>query len=200
MRIVENSPSRLVLRDRTYWISLVCFGAALIGLVYIGLHRGDLRALLPPGLFVLFGAAFLHATDVTFDRIDRRCVMRRLDVVKRTRREWLFHDLTDIKVDISALGEHDGVSCRLALVTADETIPLTASFEPGLDRYNAMRAVLVEVVFPPGHRPPATDPVRDLAVAGRTIEAVKLLRQREKLDLTEAVKRVEAMRVMPGGP
>jgi hypothetical protein len=35
MRIAENTPSRLVLRDRTLWISAVCFtaAAALVGRV-----------------------------------------------------------------------------------------------------------------------------------------------------------------------
>ena len=197
MRIVENSPSRLVLRDRTYWVTIVCFAAALFGAGYFALHRGDPRELIPTALFVAFGLAFLRATDVVFDRIDRRCVVRRLDVVKVTRTELLFHDLTDIRVDVSALGESGGVSCRLALVTASGTVPLTASFEPDLARYTAMREVIVGVIFPSGHLPPPSDPARDLARAGRLVEAVAVLRQRDKLTLTDAMDRAKAMRDAP---
>jgi hypothetical protein len=199
MRIVENSPTRLVLRDRTYWITIVCFAAALFGAGYFALHRGDPRQLIPIGLFAAFGLAFLRSTDVVFDKIDRRCVVRRRDMVKVTSTELLFHDLTDIKVDVSALGERGQVSCRLALVTASQTLPLTASFEPDLTRYNTMREAIVAVVFGPGRNaPPPSDPARDLARAGRIVEAVAVLRQRDKLSLTEAMDRAKAMRDAPG--
>ena len=197
MRIVENSSSRLVLRDRTYWITIVCFAAALFGAGYFALHPGDPRELVPTALFIAFGLAFLHSTDVVFDKIDRRCVVRRLDVVKVTNTELLFHDIKDIKVDVSALGERGRVTCRLALATATGPLPLTASFEPDLDRYTEMRAIIAGVVFPPGQQPPPSDPARDLARAGRLVEAVAVLRQRDKLSLTDAMARATAMRDAP---
>ena len=197
MRIVENSASRLVLRDRTCWITIACFAASLFGAGYFALHRGDPRELIPTALFVVFGLAFLHSTDVVFDKIDRRCVMRRLDVMKATTTELLFHDLTDIKVDVSALGESGQTSCRLALATSWGTVPLTASFEPDLKRFTAMREEIVAVVFPSGRQPPPSDPARDLARAGRLVEAVAMLRQRDKLSPTDAMDRAKAMRDAP---
>lgn len=198
MRIVENSSSRLVLKDQTYWITIVCFAAALFGAGYFALHRDDLRELIPAVLFAAFGLAFLHSTDVVFDKIDRRCLVRRRDVTRLTRTELLFHDISDIKVDVSALGSKGDVSCRLALQTASGAMPLTASFEPGLQRFTAMRDVIVGVVFASGRQPPPSDPARDLARAGRLVESVAVLRQRDGLNLTDAMDRARAMRDAPG--
>jgi hypothetical protein len=84
-------------------------------------------------------------------------------------------------------------SCRLSLVTATASYPVTASYEPSLERYSQMRETIVDAVFAVGHRPQPADPVRDLVRQGRTIDAVALLRKREGLDLTAAVARVGAL-------
>jgi hypothetical protein len=68
MRISENTPSHLKLRDRTLWISAVCFAAAAILLLRFAFDRDQSEQLIPAGLSLMFGLAFLHATDVTFDK------------------------------------------------------------------------------------------------------------------------------------
>jgi len=73
MRISENTPSHLKLRDRTLWISAVCFAAAAILLVRFAFDRDQSEQLIPAGLSLMFGLAFLHATDVTFDKSARIC-------------------------------------------------------------------------------------------------------------------------------
>jgi hypothetical protein len=85
MRITENTPSRLRLRDRTLWISAVCFAAAAIFVVRFAFDRDQPAVLIPAALFAMFGLAFLRATDVTFDKIERVCAIRRLDVLRLTR-------------------------------------------------------------------------------------------------------------------
>lgn len=198
MRITENTAARLTLRDRTLWVSVICFGAGLFGAAFFMLHPGPLQQLIPSALFIAFGLAFLRATDVTFDKDRRVCVMRRLDVLKVTRRQFAFDDITDIDVEVSSGGEDSrSLTCRLALATKAGVVALTASYEPDFARYNRMRDQIVDFLFAAASRPVADDPVRRLAKAGRVIDAVRVLRQRDGLDLTTARERVEDMRNAP---
>jgi hypothetical protein len=195
MRIVENTPSRLVLRDRTLWISAVLLGAAAVLLVhYVRAHD----QLIPALVSVAFALAFLRSTDVTFDKSEGICTLRRLDMLRLTSTRLEFRDLKDIRVETCPMDDSHAGTCRLALVTASATLPLTASYEPSLERYNQMRETIVEAVFPARRRPVAVDPVQDLVRQGRTIDAVALLRQREGLDLTSAVARVDEMQKAAG--
>jgi hypothetical protein len=59
-----------------------------------------------------------------------------------------------------------------------------------------MRGSIVDLVFAGRAPPPVFDPVRSLAVAGRLIDATKLLRERSNLSLTDA--RDEVMRLSGG--
>jgi hypothetical protein len=198
MRITENTPSHLRLRDRTLWISAVCFAAAAILAVRFAFDRGQSEELIPAVLSLLFGLAFLRATDVTFDKIRRICTMRRFDVLRVSRTRLAFADIVDARVEIAQMPDNTAVlSCRLSLVTASAKIPLTASYEPDQKRYNAMRDTVLEAVFGDRQRPAALDPVRMLVKEGRIIDAVAVLRMRDGLDLTTASARVDELRNAP---
>jgi hypothetical protein len=195
MRIVEDNPSCLVLRERSLWVSFVCFGGALFLAVASAFGREGLQPLLPAALFALFGIAFLRSTDVVVDKARRTCTVRRRDVLRVTRLELGFDAIDDIVVDTRTDAEAPGLFvCRLSLVTKDGPVPLSAVYQPDLDRYQAMRDVLAEALFAGRVAPAAADPVRTLLAAGRTIDAVALLRTRDGLGLTEARAKVEEMR------
>jgi hypothetical protein len=198
MRITENTSSRLILRDRTLWISAVCFAGAAAILAGVAFDYDQPDQLIPAALCVLFGLPFLRATDVTFDKIDRICAIRRFDVVRMTRTRLAFADITDVRVEIAPMPD-DGatISCRLSLATASAVVPLTASYAPDQPRYNAMRDAVLETVFRDGSRPAALDPVRMLVKEGRIIDAVTILRVRDGLDLTTASARVDELRKAP---
>jgi hypothetical protein len=195
MRITENTPSRLRLRDRTLWISAVCFAAAAIFVVRFAFDRDQPAVLIPAALFAMFGLAFLRATDVTFDKIERVCAIRRLDVLRLTRIRLAFAEITEARVEIAPMPDNPAVPpCRLSLVTPSAVVPLTTGYEPSQQRYHAMRDAVLEAVLADGKRPAAPDPVRMLAKAGRIIDAVAMLRARDGLDLTTASKRVDELR------
>jgi hypothetical protein len=198
MRISENTPSHLRLRDRTLWISAICFAAAAIFVVRFAFGRDQPALLIPAALFVIFGLGFLHATDVTFDKIGRLCDIRRLDVVRLTRMRLPFSEIADVRVEIVPMPDNPAVPpCRLSLVTASAVLPLTASYEPDQERYNAMREAVLDAVFGDGQKPAAPDPIRMLAKQGRIIDAVAMLRVRDGLDLATARARVDELRRAP---
>jgi hypothetical protein len=198
MRVTENTSSRLTLRDRTLWISAICFAAAAVIIARVAFDYDQSEQLIPAALCVLFGLPFLRTTDVTFDKIDRICAIRRFDVLRMTRTHLAFADITDIRVEIAPMPDDAAsISCRLSLVTASAVVPLTASYEPDQERYNAMRDTVLEAVFNDGARPAALDPVRMLVREGRIIDAVAILRMRDRLDLTTASARVDELRKAP---
>jgi hypothetical protein len=193
MRIVENTPERLVLRDRTLWISVICFAAAALLLVRFA--PADRGALVGAILFAAFGLGFLRSTDLVLDKSQAFCSLRRLDVLRVKHMRFTFEDIRDFRVEVEPMaGESHAISCRLALVTADGVTPLTAAYEPDLDRYNQMRDVLLDTVFPGKARPQAADPVKTLVQQGNLIAAVALLRKRDGLDLVTAKTRVDDMK------
>jgi hypothetical protein len=195
MRISENTPSRLKLRDRTLWISGICFAAAAILIARFAFDHDQPEQLIPAALSLIFGLAFLHATDVTFDKVQRICTIRRFDVLRVTRTHLAFSDITDVRVEIAPMPDEAAVlSCRLSLVTASAVLPLTASYEPDQARYHAMRDAVLDAVFGDSPRPAPLDPVRMLVKQGRIIDAVAILRMREGLDLTTASARVDELR------
>jgi signal transduction histidine kinase len=198
MRISQNTASRLALRDRTLWISVICFSAAVFFIIRAAVVRDQPSVLIPGALFVIFGLAFLRATDVTFDRSERTCAMRRLDVLRLTRMRLAFEDILDARVEIAPFPESaSALSCRLSLVTTSAVVPLTAGYEPSYARYNEMRDAVLDAVFEHAARPAAVDPVRMLVEEGRINDAVAILRMREGLDLTTASARVNALRNAP---
>ncbi len=191
MRIVEDSVSRLALKDRTLWIATVCFIAAGIVGAQALAHHQRITFYFLPLVASAFGLAFLQMTDVVFDKARRVVAVRKLTVVRVTRAKLRFEDIVDVTVQISPqVGNWDSIHCRLAFRTQDAVIPMTASYEPDLERHNAMRDAILCAL---GRAPETTvgpDPVRELAKAGRIIDAVVLLRQRENLDLATARERI----------
>ena len=195
MRISENTPSHLKLRDRKLWLSAICFAAAAIIVGRVAFDYDQSEQLIPAALSLIFGFAFLRATDVTFDKVARICAIRRFDVLRLTRTRLAFADIVEVRVEIAPMQDDaDALSSRLSLVTASAALPLTAGYEPDQKRYNAMRDAVLEAVFGDGPRPAAVDPVRILVKQGRIIDAVAILRMREGLDLTTASARVDELR------
>ena len=192
MRIVENDERRLVLRDHTYWVTYVCGGASLFA-VFFALKLGDPRALMPASLFGLFGLAFLRSSDVIFDKGTRVCTVRRRDIWRVKHQEISFLDISRVDIDTKMIDTNYSVtSCRLSLYTNTGALPLTASYEPSLDRYRAMRQSILAKVFADRVHPREYDEVESLANAGRTVDAVAVLRSRDpSLRLTDGVARAK---------
>jgi hypothetical protein len=196
MRIVENTPARLVLRDRTLRLSWIFFAIAAASAVWFAIRGGDPWQLIVCALWIGFGLVFLRATDVTLDKPRRVCTVRRRDIWRVTARDLAFAEITDVRVEPMPGDDDDagGVACRLSLVIGPETAPLTATYQPSLERFEAMREVVLDALFGERARPAGEDPVEVLVKAGRGIDAIALLRRRDGLGLAEAHSRVAAMR------
>jgi hypothetical protein len=195
MRIVENSPERVVLRDRTLWVCWVCLAGAAAIAAHYAVTLTEPRQLIPAALTAAMGLFFLRASDVVFDKARKVCAVRRRDIWRVTQAEVEFRDIVDVRVEpMPVQDDEGGFKCRLSLVTAQGVLPLSAGYEPGLQRYEEMRETLLDTVMRGRPRPAAEDPVEVLVKAGHRIAAASLLRQRDGVDLATAHSRVKAMR------
>lgn len=190
MRIVENSPTRIVVRDRTSWISIV-LGAGAIFVAVLAISRGEPKALISAGLCIVFAIAFLRTSDVIFDKVARSCTLKRRDMWRITRKVVQFASIEDVLIDTMVSDAPGGIAYRLSLSTSEGAVPFSATYEPGQDRYREMRMVIVNAVFGQATAPAPLDLVRELVKAGRSIDAISLLRQREGIGLTEAKARID---------
>lgn len=198
MRIVENSDAVLRLRDRTLWLSFVFFGAALFVMVEFFFGHGDHRAAFPAGFFTLFGVVFLRSTDAVFDKKARVCRLQKLSIWRVKRRQFGFDDIADVRLDVGPTsGTSQVPTCRLELIVGSEVVPLTDAYEGGQKRQEAMRSEILDMLFKPRARPGEADPVRTLVEQGRLVDAVRILRMRDGLDLAEATARVAEMKTGP---
>ena len=108
-----------------------------------------------------------------------------------TRKVIPFASIEDVLIDTMVSDAPGATSYRLSLSTSEGPVPFSATYEAGADRFQQMRAVLVNAIFGQASAPAAQDPVRALVAAGRTIDAISLLRQREGISLTEAKARID---------
>jgi hypothetical protein len=195
MRIVENTDTVLRLKDRTLWVSIVCIGAAAFMMAAIFFGQGDHRIAYPASFFALFGLMFLRSTDAVFDKKARLLRLEQLNVFRVRRRQLGFDDISDVRVDYGPTSAStEAGTYRLDLIVGSETVPLTAAYEGGLDRHEAMREAIMETLFADKLQPGEADPVRALVQEGRLVDAVRILRLREGLDLAQATARVAELK------
>ena len=195
MRIVEDSPQRLVLRDQSIWITAACAASSafLLYELYINQRLGTQAAIVL--LFAFFGFAFLRVSNIEFDKVSQVCILSKLSVFKRTRLTIRFADIADVKIDIEPLNtDSQRENCRFSLATASSVIPLSDIYQPDIKRYNEIRNTILEALGKQEALASQPDPVQSLIQQGRIIDAVALLRQRENLDLEAARKRVDEIR------
>ena len=144
MRVVENSQDRLVLRDRTAWMTVVCWSTALFygGFAWSG-GIADWRAALVPAFLVLCGLICLRTTLLELDRGQRTLTLKRLRIFRRTTNVIAFDEVSDVLVEADPMSDHPGSPlCRLCLVTRAGRVPTTESYEPGPERFSAMQEAL----------------------------------------------------------
>jgi ribosomal protein L7/L12 len=77
------------------------------------------------------------------------------------------------------------------LTTGGDNIPMTVGYRPDADDTIVRIAARIRAVLGRETKSTHLDAARALIAAGRSVEAVKLVRENEGLTLTEAKRRVE---------
>ncbi len=193
MRIIENSPALLRLRDRAWRLTVACFATASILAGAFVTGRAPPSILFGSAVWAAFALGFLRNADVAFDRTARVMTLKRFSALGSRTTRLSFADIEGVRVDTMLSDDSQTLGCRLTLATSTGDLPLSAAFEPGEERYAEMRDAILDALTRGAPRPAPEDLARALARSGRTIEATILLRQRDGLDLASARARAKAM-------
>jgi hypothetical protein len=202
MRIAHQSPTELVVKDSSFWLTYLNAGIALLLLV-AGISKTEPRVYLGAALFLLFAAITARGTTFTFDGMQRVVRWNGFKLFKKDSGTIPFDDIEDVTVEASSSG-NSGTTYRLSLLTKQGAVPMAYAYSGSSDSYGAMRREILTFLKPGLQHaaPPAetngmpsdlASSIRSLLAQGRKIDAITLLRSREHIGLTEAVKRIDAL-------
>jgi hypothetical protein len=173
MRIIENSSSRLRLRETTGYLPIfLAAGAIVIAVIVISRHDNP-KQLINSGLLTMAAVFFRRESRITLDKPARRCGIWRQDMWRRSYRAIAFDEIEDVEVEIQKPNTDVLAYCRLCLVASSGKVPLTAGFSATLDWQIKVRETMIDAIFVGRPRPAALDPVQLLLDAGRPFAAAK---------------------------
>jgi hypothetical protein len=181
----------------TKWLlaAALVFAATAVYDLTIG-RRGDDRLIGLAGATVTLAGAALVMFETTRFRVNP---FRR--VIEWERRwAWQHHagtlafdDIRFVAIEVP-IGDVGVPSRRIVLhTTAGALIPVTAGYRPDADDQIARAAESLRVMLGHAARPATAETVRALVASGRKVDAIKLLVEEEKLSLSEAKARIDAL-------
>src|SRR5918993_2769751 len=184
---VRHQPdgSLLLTYDSTRWTKLAIGGTLLLlGTAtydyFIG-ARGDDRVIGLLGAattLALIGIVMLEQSRFRFDPATRLIEWDQRWAFRRRAGITPFNDVQHVSVDVP-IGDSGIPSRRVVLHLANGILlPVTVGYKPDVDGSISRTAETLRVTL--GHRPPTIEEsVRLLVSQGRTIDAIKLLREKE---------------------
>jgi hypothetical protein len=200
VKIVRSDARSLVIVDFPYLIGAVAFPCALFLLVRAilfvaeGGPRGDVIGCSLGGLmFFMGGAVFTKRSAFEFDLVRRRLTWSRRGLFTRAGGTLPIDEIRSATVQ--SLNNGDTPTYRVALLTAGGKIPLTDAYSGGRQRADAIRSAINDALkLNVDANVQVESDILELARAGRTIDAVKLTRERYGYDLAQAKQFVDELR------
>jgi hypothetical protein len=195
--VVETGP------DRVAWFLLAMSagcGAWALWLLRAGRGGDALVGSCGAALTLLLAALLMfEQARFEFDGTLRRVRWHRRRSLSRSGGVIPFASILGVDVQ-ELVTSRDATSRRVVLRTRDGVVPITLAYGgKAQQHYDAIaERIRAGLGLAGGTAEPATPPgrddVRELVRAGRIVEAVKLLRERERIPLAEARARVDALR------
>ncbi len=203
MKITRHTQQELVAQDSTMWLSMF-FALASVPMIYVSIMAGRPKQLLAAGLVVLFSLLSRIKTTFVFDATQRTVRWSGLKFVKTKSGTIPFDAITGVGTEL--INIDSGPSYRLTILTRTGSIPMTYGYRGDSERLESIRETILAFVKPDQHNTAILDTVasgsaaaendpslRSLLAQRRKIDAITLVRTREGLGLTQAVRRVEAV-------
>src|SRR5262249_1829325 len=141
------------------------------------------------------GLLLLEDARFAFDRATRTIAWWRRWAWSRREGSLAFDDVTGVRIE-TPIGDEGVPSRRIVLDVAGarRPLPLTVGFAPDPRGDTLRLAGRIREALGRSRDVPPAEAAAALARLGRTIDAIKLLREAENLSLTEAKRRVDEMR------
>lgn len=203
MTAERNTDGVVVITNSTVWLSAVC--GLLVGiLTYAAFSSGDNRLFRPAIVMVGFAVVFLNNYIFVFDATQRTVRWQRMRFGWSRTGSMPFDAVKDVVLQ-SEPGKSGRPTYRLALLTAEGSMPLSSGYGDTYERCLATQSQILQLLRPgqpAAAAPPATSiaasmdsSVRTMVAQGRKIDAIKLLTSMG-MNLTEAKQRVDEIEKM----
>lgn len=201
MRVTRETPTELVVSDSSLWMSIICGAAALL-LAYFGLMKAKPSMFLVAGLFAVFAAITVRGTTFAFDGIQRLVHWKSYWLFRAKSGTVRLEEISDVTVEAMST-DKNATMFRLVLQTANGPLPMANMYTSSRDGYAHLRQQILAFLRPGLQSLPVdfeengisselASSILALLRQGRRIDAVTLLRSRERISLTEAKKRIDA--------
>jgi hypothetical protein len=144
------------------------------------------------GTCLLVAVVFLERSSFQFSPATRLVTWRRRWALRQRSESTPFNAIQSVLVE-RPIGDDGTPSRRIVLKTMDGEIPITVGYRPDGDGGVLHIASRIRALLGHDTGAPHMDNVRALITAGRTIDAVRVLREEEGLSLVDAKRRVEEL-------
>ena len=183
---------------RLTWLMLAVGGVCLATAgydVFIGSRGADRLAVLlgAAGTCLLVAIVFLERAWFQFALATRIVTWRRRWALRQRSGSIPFGAVQSVLVE-RPIGDDGTPSRRIVLKTiAGEDIPMTVGYRPDADGAVVHIASRIRVILGHDSRATHVDNVLTLMAAGKTIDAIRILREEEGLSLLDAKRRIEEL-------
>ena len=203
MTVQRNTEGVLVVQNSTLWLSAV-FGVLGVIMIAAAFFSGDKRLAAPALVMGLFAVLCLSKYTFVFDSTQRMVRWQIMRFGKRRAGSMPFDAVKDVVLQ-SEPGKSGRPTYRLAMLTAEGSMPLSSGYGDTSDRCLALQSQILQLLRP-GQTVAATAPatsiaahldssVRTLVAQGRKIDAIKLLTS-TGMNLTDAKQRADEIEKM----
>ena len=202
MTIDERADGAVVVSYDGTWLTRVTFILAVLFLgvaaydVFIGTRGTDrLVALLASAATCAVAAAvLLEVSHFEFVPASKTLTWRRRWGFRQHSGSLPFASIQSVLVE-RPIGDQGVPSRRLTLRTTDgQQIPITVGYRPDGDAVALQIASRIRALLGHAAEESRTGHVKALVAAGKTVEAIRVLREEEGLNLTEAKRRVDELK------
>jgi hypothetical protein len=201
VNVEEAADGTVIVSYDGLWLTKVMLAFAALFLITAGYDvffsargTGRLLGLLASAVTCLLVAiVFLETASFRFGRAMKTITWRRRWGLRERSGSIPFASIQAVVVE-RPTGDEGTPSRRITLKTSDGAIiPITAGYRPDADGSIVQIAGRIRALL--GHDPAQThhSPIEALVAAGKVVEAIKVLREEERLTLVEAKQRVDAL-------
>ena len=204
MKVWREADGRVIVtHDDAGWARLLLVGAAiflaLAAYTFLGDPSNTERAWGSLGAFatcLLAGLVLFERSRFVVDPRTRVITWRRRRAVSRREGTLPFDQVNAVAVQ-TPIGDDGTPSRRIAFMTEEGELPISVAYAPDPD--DECLAIADQLRGALGHAagPGIAVNVRALVAAGRTMDAIRQLRQEQGLSLEDAKRQVDELRIRP---
>ena len=198
MKILRQTETELVVQDSSIWMGVLLAACAFLPL-YIAISQHEHRLFLAFGCLTLFAIPWIRRSTFTFDAATQSIRWARLRYLWTRTGSLSFSDVQSVDMQSTLSGQANVTIYRLALVIAQGPVPMSDVYSSGENQFTSVRDAIQRFLrIDPNSATPSLATGLDISIRallqqGRKLDAIQLLRNTEKLSLTAATQRIDAI-------